>query len=342
MTLIRESLSIATLSSTSGASETPDAPRGAPIAPPVERRRLAAEIAALDPACRVARQGPFEVYCATADRLPSTLAEIGRLREIAFRAVGEGTMQPSDLDRYDELYHHLFIWSAEDQEVVGAYRLGMVDELVARHGPDGIYTSTLFDYDPALFARLGPAIELGRSFLQPRYQRQPTGLFLLWRGIGGVLARDPRYRRLIGPVSISNAYHPRSRALMARFLRQHCRHPDLAALVEPRTPFGDEAPLVATPIDTLDALEAATDAIERRHRSLPVLLKEYLRLGGRVLELNLDPLFGDALDALILVELDRTEPRRLARYMGPEAAATFTGAARAAGRAAETSLGACA
>lgn len=301
--------------------------RPQPIVPPVGRARLRRDIAGLPANQALVSHGGLEVYVATAAQIPGVLREIGRLREVTFRAVGEGTGQAIDLDEFDRTYRHLFIWHTEDQEVVGAYRLGHVDHLIAEHGIAGLYTSSLFRFDPRLFEQLGTAIELGRSFVQAKYQRLPVGLFLLWKGIGAYIAAHPRYHTLIGPVSISNDYHPTSRALMARFLRDHRRHPVLADLLEARTPFELDQLASETPAEDLSGLESQVDAIEGRKRSLPTLLKEYLRLGGQLLELNVDPLFGDALDAMLVVDLRRTRKRLLERYMGNDEAARFVAVA---------------
>lgn len=289
---------------------------GTPIAPPIDRQRLRECVEALPAEAHLVGHGSLEVFIAPADAIEPVVYEIGRLREVAFRAVGEGTGAEIDLDQFDHTYQHLFVWHRDDHEVVGAYRLGHIDELVAASGVEGLYTATLWDFAPELFERLGPSLELGRSFIQPRYQRLPTSLFLLWKGIGHYVVRHPRYRQLVGPVSISNDYHPRSRALMARFLRQHCAAPELKGLARPTHPFPMQLPAHQPCPADIGELELQVDAIEGRRRSLPVLLKEYLRLGGRLVELNVDPLFGNVLDALIAVDLDRTAPRRLARYMG--------------------------
>ena len=168
--------------------------------------------------------------------IPHLLEEIGRLRELTFRAVGEGTGRARDLDSFDEHYEHLFIWNRKREEVVGAYRVGRIDEIRRRAGQRGLYTASLFHYREPFFQLLGPALELGRSFVRPEAQRSFAPLLLLWKGIGEYLARHPRYLRLLGPVSISNDYRELSRQLLVEFLRSHCLDPLLAQLVRPAHP----------------------------------------------------------------------------------------------------------
>ncbi|HBY64558.1 MAG TPA: glycerol acyltransferase, partial [Solibacterales bacterium] len=195
------------------------------------------ELAALPASAILLESGPYQVALATAPQIPHALREIGRLREITFRSAGEGTGQPLDLDRFDETYWHLFLWNREAREIAGAYRLGATDRL----GLDGLYTRTLFSYGQPFLDRLGPALELGRSFVRSEYQKSFQPLLLLWKGIGQFVAGDLRYTTLFGPVSISNDYQPASRQIMVDFLRRHEQEPDLAKLVRPRRPFKKRA-----------------------------------------------------------------------------------------------------
>jgi putative hemolysin len=277
----------------------------------------------------------FEVYCAAAPEIPHVLDEIGRLRELTFRAAGEGTGMASDLDRFDRHYLHLFVWHRESREIVGAYRIARADLVVAQHGVDGLYTRTLFRYEAALLNRLAPALELGRSFVRPEYQRDHTALLLLWRGICAFVEQHPHYRVLFGAVSISARYSDRTREMLRRFLEQNHLHRDLAALVEPRHPFvpRDGVPAAAIPSATGDA-DALAARFERDGRGMPVLLRQYLKLNARALGFNVDPSFGDVLDALMMVDLLEVDPRMLRRYFGPAASQRFLEHHRAAPHAA--------
>ncbi len=301
----------------------------APIEPPAPGDRLAAEIDALPGEARLVRAAEFDVYCCEARAIPATLREIGRLREITFRAVGEGTGRPVDLDRFDEHYLHLFVWHRNQREVVGAYRLGLADEITHRHGVKGLYTSTLFKYGRTLLRQLGPAIELGRSFVVAEHQRAYAPLLLLWKGIGRFVAMNPRYRTLFGAVSISAEYDSMTKRLLLAFLREHHFANDLARLARPRTPpalgrLGEgERRVLSRVVARLEDVEALVRECEAGRRGVPVLLRQYLKLGARLLGFNVDPAFGDCIDGLFCADLLRVDRAILDRYMGPEAAEAF-------------------
>jgi putative hemolysin len=266
------------------------------------------------------------VYCAPAALLPLTLRELGRLRERTFRAVGEGTGRSADIDAFDEYYEHLFIWNAAAREIVGAYRVGRTDRIARRFGKQGLYTSTLFEYHDLFFKLLGPALELGRSFVRAEHQKSFAPLLLLWRGIGEYVGRHPEYCKLLGPVSISNDYCLLSRTLLVRFLRQRNFDPLAPAMVRPRQPFRGQLSLRSlggVQPDNLQTLSALLAGLEPDGKSTPVLLRQYLKLGGRVLGFNIDPEFGNSLDCLVLVDLRRTDPHVLEKYMSEAAFGSF-------------------
>src|SRR6185503_16515013 len=206
------------------------------IAPPIDASRLTRDVDALPAEARLLATGDLAVYCASSAQLPNVLREIGRLREVTFGAVGEGTGHAIDLDRFDEHYEHLFVWNRRAREIVGAYRVGRTDQILRTHGLDGLYTTTLFRYDERLLDRMGPALELGRSFVRAEYQRSYGALLLLWKGIGRLLASAPEYRVLYGPVSISSRYQDMSQRLLRAFLAQNHLDRDLEALVEAVNP----------------------------------------------------------------------------------------------------------
>jgi putative hemolysin len=256
------------------------------------------------------------------------LKEIGRLREIAFRAVGEGTGRAVDLDRFDDWYQHLFIWNDRDNEVIGAYRMAQTDRVVRRQGLSGLYTRTLFWYQHSLLDAIGPALELGRSFVRLEHQRSFGPLMLLWKGIGRYVARHPRYRMLFGPVSISNDYHSMSRQLLVRFLRDNRYLEALARLVKPRNPprfrrSDLDARFTTRIVSDLEEVDELVREIEAQQRSIPVLLRQYLKLNGMLLGFNVDPQFGHVVDGLVLIDLTRVDRRILEHYMGREQAARF-------------------
>jgi putative hemolysin len=234
---------------------------------------------------------------------------------VTFRAVGEGTGRALDLDRFDWYYQHLFVWNARKQELVGAYRLQGSDET------SDLYTRTLFQYDERFLKRMGPALELGRSFVRAEYQRGFAPLLLLWKGIGKLVARHPRYKTLFGPVSISNQYQAVSRELMLAFLEKRASLDEWTGLVRARhAPTRERRTMVCNDLDELSEVVSDVDPAQA---GVPVLLRQYLRLGGRLLGFSVDPAFSDALDGLIVVDLTRTEPKLRERYLGKDEAAVF-------------------
>lgn len=297
-----------------------------PVAVTACATRLEEDIRQLPETARLVDAGALRVYCAEAHQIPHVLGEIGRLRELTYRAVGEGTGLPADIDSFDASYQHLFVWNQLRREVVGAYRVGRTDVILASAGVDGLYTRTLFRYDAQLFQRLSPALELGRSFVRAEYQRNSTALLLLWKGICALIARHPQYRTLFGAVSISARYSDRTRALLMSFLEHNHLDGALAELVSSQNPNESVRPgdsgvgVVPRTVEEADALVAT---LESDGRGMPVLLRQYLKLNARLLGFNVDPAFGDALDALMMVDLTKVDPRILRRYFGRTDARAF-------------------
>ena len=312
-------------------SAMPDSPRESMsrIAPPQAAESLAAEIDRLPADHRLIESGGLVALYGRAHQLPAVLAEIGRLRELAFRRVGEGTGRAADLDRFDEHYLHLFVWRPERRDILGAYRMGPTDEILPSSGPAGLYTSTLFRYEPRLLEQLNPGLELGRSFVRPECQRDYAPLMLLWKAIGRFVAARPRYRMLFGPVSISNDYQSLSKYLLVAFLQASRYWPDLGRLLTPKRPprlrpaRDWDFSLTSTIVRDLDEVDELLREIERDRKSVPTLLRQYLRLNARLLGFNVDPEFGDVLDGLMLVDLTEVDRTILTRYMGEERARAF-------------------
>ncbi len=309
---------------------TPRAP--IPIAPPVPQAHLEAEVRALGAERVLLRSGEFEVISARAEEIPELLRQIGRERERAFRVAGEGTGRAIDLDRFDNWYHHIFLWNRAQRELIGAYRLGRTTEILPSRGIEGLYTSTLFRFDDALFSQLGPAIELGRSFVRPEDQRSYSALLLLWRGIGRFVLQQPACSTLFGPVSVSADYTSISQRLLVAFLDQNRFTHDASRWVRPRTPFrrGRATPALAR-LRTLEDVSGYISEIEADGKGVPILLRQYLKLGGRLLGFNVDPEFSSVLDVLVLVDLRATPSSMLARYMGADDARNFIEASHEAG-----------
>jgi putative hemolysin len=301
----------------------------ATIAPAVPPELLACDLNALPSERRLVENGDFVVYAARAVEIPHVLQEVGRLREITFRLAGEGTGKRTDLDRFDCHYWHLLLWSKHKNELCGAYRAGNTTDIVAEYGVSGLYTSTLFRYDQRLLAKLGPALELGRSFVRPEYQRHYAPLLLLWKAIARFVRFRPETAVLFGAVSISNAYNRASRELMYSFFEDRRQKDDLADLVTPRRPFRParirpwDCRAVCHALRDLEALSEPIADVETDGKGLPILLKQYAKVGGKLLGFNVDPKFSDVLDGLVVVDLRQTDPGVLARYMGHEGVSAF-------------------
>ena len=303
--------------------------RLAPIVNAGPASEIRAEVDNLPDSCRLVRQGEFSVVLALANQIPAALREIGRLRETTFRKSGEGTGRAIDIDRFDAYYRHLFIWNEERGEVVGAYRFAATDRVAAERGREGLYTNSLFSYDAKFLAKLSPGLELGRSFVREEYQKSFHPLLLLWKGIGQVIVKSPRYRYLFGPVSISRDYNSTSREIMVSYLRTKYSDPGLATLIRPKTPFRlrplEAANVLAmcSSLTGLDDLGEIVSDVETGGRTIPVLLRQYLNLGGRIIEFNRDADFSGVVDGFVVVDLLETEPKLLERYLGKEGAVEF-------------------
>jgi putative hemolysin len=303
--------------------------RHEPVVTAGEAGLISEEIRSLPPDQFLFSSGNFDVARASAAQIPNALHEIGRLREIVFRQAGEGTGNSTDIDRFDRYYQHIILWERERREIAGAYRVGLTDSIIRERGVAGLYTNTLFEYKSELFPRIDSALELGRSFIRPEYQKTYQPLMLLWAGIGRFVASHPKYRFLFGAVSINNGYLGFSRKLIVKFLKDGHTHSDLARFVKARNSLragsiGKKKPGSAYSMvhDIQDVSELVSD-IEQDSVGIPILLKHYVKLGGKFLGFNVDPDFNYALDALVLVDLTQTEPRTLAKYMGQQGAASF-------------------
>lgn len=287
--------------------------RQSAVAPPLPLDSLCLEISRLSP---ILSSGPFDVFLQKAVDIPNALPEIGRLRELTFRAVGEGTGASSDIDAFDRHYWHLFLWHREHRQIAGAYRLADRECLPAG---TGFYTATLFSFPRNWSTLASQAVELGRSFVLPRYQRDFLPLMLLWKGIGVFVRNRPHLRYLFGPVSVSSDYSTASRTAIATHFSAWPKG------YRPRNPLTHALarwPGVQRHRNT-EELDAHIASLEPDGKGLPVLLRQYLNLGGEILCLNVDPRFSNTLDGLVLLDLAKTPPRLLARYFGPEAAERF-------------------
>ncbi|MCF7361368.1 hemolysin [Vibrio diazotrophicus] len=297
-----------------------------PIADRLPLVELLEDIEALPSSAHLLSLNEFDVYCTQSENIPSLMHEIGRLREKNFRQVGEGTGMALDVDEFDREYLHLFIWDRERDEMVGAYRLGLVDKIVAAQGIQGLYSSTLFNYDPRFLENMGNAIELGRSVIDEYYQKSMAPLLLLWKGIGAFIHRNPQYTHLFGPVSISNDYSEQARRLLADTMTLHYYDNKQADLVVASNPLPTvPAQWNASLLTSLADLQLLSRVIARidEGKGVPVLLRQYLGLNGKLVSFNVDPAFNDALDGLIVVDLHDVPMKTLSRYMGVKEAEEY-------------------
>ncbi len=276
----------------------------------------------------LASQDKFVVFRFYKSEAPDLMREIGRQREIAFRAVGEGSGSPIDIDRFDDDYLQLVLWDKEEARIAGGYRIGKIDKLLESRGRHGIYTHSLFRIRPKLWKEIGKALEMGRSYIVGEYQRNILPLMLLWMAIGEYVCRNPEYKILIGPVSITAEMNPFSRQLLVAFLEENEMHSELENLVKPLHKFRKEPEITRDYLNTIAVRDLADvqdmiSGIEDSEHGVPILLKHYLKLGGKLLAFNIDPDFSDVLDGLIMVDLTQTEERILKKYMGGKGMESF-------------------
>ena len=297
-----------------------DLPRDVTRATAVVRERtdwlgspLRTEVQALSQSQFLTGSEHYRAFWATADQAPHLMQAIGAAREETFRAVGEGTGRDVDLDAFDRSYIHLCVWDDRADALVGAYRLRVLDG--ARSAAAALYTRTLFQFDDRFTRSLSPGIELGRAFVRQAWQKQYAPLMLLWSAIGRYLTQHTRARYLFGAVSLSASYGPVARDLMVTFLQRHAGDPTRAGLVAPRHPLPPVSTEADAPSD-MAALNAAVAQADPEGKGVPVLLRHYLKLGARAIGFSIDPAFGNAIDALMVVDLQAVPAAALKRYLG--------------------------
>jgi len=251
--------------------------------------------------------GDWRGYLLRAEQMPHTTQELARLREETFRIVGEGTGYASDSDAYDQWYHHLILWNIPDGRIGGAYRIGLGSEIVPERGIEGLYTTSLCRFGKDTAPLLSRCIELGRSFIVPDYQRDVLALKSLFTGLALTVAAHPECDYFLGPVSISNAYPTFYKSLMVHFLQEHYPFTEAAGVAVPTHPFQpdwlkvnpDELLFGCRDVEDLDHLMARLS--NGRYR-IPVLVRQYFKMGARLVCFNVDVLFNDSLDGLILLK----------------------------------------
>lgn len=251
----------------------------------------------------------YEVFFATANQIPKMLFEIGRLREITFREVGEGTNKEIDLDSFDQHYHHLFLWDTNAKILVGAYRMGLGVDIFKKYGIEGFYVQTLFKFEPELYNMMSETIDIGRAFIIKEYQQKPMPLFFLWKGIIHVTLLYPKHKFLTGGVSISNQFSNFSKSLMIEFMKSHYYDPYIAQYIHPKKEYkvklkdaDREFVFDATKAD-LNKFDRIIDELEPGNLRMPVLIKKYIKQNAKLVGFNVDPKFNDAIDGLILLRI---------------------------------------
>lgn len=297
-----------------------------PIFADVPKELLQQDVSRLGASDRLLALGGCAVYCTTANKLPHVLREIGRLREIAFRAVGEGTGRALDLDEFDRHYHHLFVWNEASSEIVGAYRVAFTQELIADSGVTSLYTHRLFDFDASLFERLGPCLEMGRSFVHPAWQGNTRALRLLWAGIAVLLDRHPAIRHLFGPVSVSPQFSDVAKFLIMTALQLHHMDADLKQMVRPRNApqnlvhqnsqqSKQRLMEISSGLADPSRLSKFLQRIEHGLK-LPMLIKHYIELKGRFAGFSVDDAFNGTLDGLVFVRVEDISSKMRSRLTG--------------------------
>ncbi|WP_029489229.1 GNAT family N-acyltransferase [Ochrovirga pacifica] len=251
----------------------------------------------------------YEVFLTKADAIPNLMEEIGRLREITFRLIGEGTNKKCDTDKFDAYYHHLILWNKEEERFVGAYRMGLGDEIYKRNGFKSFYVSTFFEFGSEMNEKLPKTIEMGRAFIVPEYQQKPMPLFLLWRGIAAVTVKYPQYEYLMGGATISNLFTGYSKSMMIHFLDTYYKNHEVAPYITSKTPYKvgltaqEEMYMQNFIHGDVKKLDNIVKEVEEDKLRLPVLIKQYIKQNAKFVAYNVDHDFNDAIDALIFMPI---------------------------------------
>lgn len=280
------------------------------IATPANQEKMIDEVNKLrDTDCRLLQSKNYEVFFTEAHKIPNILHEIGRLREVTFREVGEGTNESIDLDKYDQYYHHMFLWDDETNQIAGAYRMGLGSEIFPKYGMEGFYLNDLFRFESELHEMMQNSIEMGRAFIIKSYQQKPMPLFLLWRGIMHTTLRYPEHKFLLGGVSISNQFSDFSKSLMIEFMKSNYYDPYVAQYVHAKKEFkvklkdADKDFIFDEAEADLNKFDKIIDELEPGNLRLPVLIKKYIKQNARLVAFNVDPLFNNAIDGLMYIRI---------------------------------------
>ena len=293
-----------------------------PLATEITVNTLISELAALPTEQCLISVGEFSVYWSMQAQTPRIVDEIARLRERVFRMHNEGSGEALDTDGFDATYTHLFVVHNTDEEtrIIGAYRMGLTDKLIAQNGLDGLYLHKMFQFAPEFINQQRPCLEMGRSFVIPEYQRSPQGLFMLWRGIGEFMNAFPEYRVLYGTVSISKLYTPQSVSIIEQGLvnapkHVHPRHEFELKLHPQLQAFGlSQSKTLSEGLGQY--VNTYLQALESDGKELPVLAKQYQKLGADFHALGIDSSFNHTPGLLLSVNMENVPTRLQKRFLG--------------------------
>ena len=291
------------------------------IIPPVDPETIRAQMAGLERRI-LFETGDYRAYLIDASDAPDVMRELYRLREVTFRAVGEGTGKALDTDPYDNYYRHLILWNIPNGDIVGAYRVGYGSDIIARHGGvSGFYTSTLVDFGPKAEEILSHSMELGRSFVREEYQREVLPLKLLLAGLCVATTKDSLVDRCVGLVTMSAALPDFYKSLTVHFLQRDFLLEDADKFATPTTPFKsgflrvDPDQLLQVPERDIDAFDHLLGALSDGKYRIPVLFRKYFSCGARVSCVNVDPDFSDCVDAMIVLRLADFPPASIKSFV---------------------------
>lgn len=289
-----------------------------PIIDEIKREHLISEIKALPNEQRLLENKEYSVYFGYQSQLPLVVQEIARLREIVFRMHNEGSGQALDTDEFDATYIHLFIVKNTEPKIVGAYRMGLTDKLTEKQGPAGLYLQKMFNFKPSFVNQQGPCMEMGRSFLVPEMQGSYQGLLLLWKGIGRFAAKFPQYRTLYGTVSISKLFDPRS----VKLIEQGLIDIQSSSQVDAVNPFEFTSHIeideLAQKVNLKDQLTTFLKSIENDGKDIPVLARQYLKMGAKFHTLGIDKSFNHTPGLLLSVHFPSAPEKLLKLYVGKD------------------------
>lgn len=289
------------------------------IAHPEDKQKLKSE---LSKASILGKTGDGKIiYFFEYAKDSSVIKEIGRLREISFRHVGEGTNTNRDIDNYDKYYKHIVLWDKDDLEIVGSYRIGQSDEIMEKFGKSGFYSSSLFKFEQGFEPYLKDSLELGRSFVQPKYWGT-RALDYLWYGIGAYLKANPNIKYMFGPVSLSASYPQNAKDAIIYYYSKY--YSDENKLLTPKVPYRyrtnvDEIKEIFIFEDRKDDFKALKTYLQILGVSVPTLYKQYCELckdgGSKFLGFNIDKDFANCVDGLILVDVSKVKDAQRNRYI---------------------------